>query len=232
MLLTCDERISVGDVASQALMSRLLTGLVLNESASVNQPLPMAFNVFAERCLEVEVAPEINDVSVAVSLSDKCWLEGEETRLDLVISLGKSVWGIQAFYTEAPDPAGMWWKAETLRMLSRRLGYDRAGMLFILPEQALLDAIRVKGVIRNCLIDLVRMGDPVARVSTWEMVLGILAQSGTSSLTDDLARFCEARNRKSEIKLSTSPSVPDSATWEALVLGTAGLIKRTAAQPP
>lgn len=231
MLLRYDDRISVGDIASQTLTNRLLTGLVLNEYASVNQPLPTAFNLFATRCLGLqEPSPsDLENASLAVSLSDRHWLEGQETRLDLVMSIGETLCGVEPVYTERPEAEEMWWQAETVRTLARHLGYGRAAMLFVMPEQALFQAIDEKGTVRNCLVDLVRMGDPVTKVATWEMLLDIIAQSGTPSLKDDLAKFCEARNRGSEIKLSTSPVVPDWATWEALVLGTAGLIKRTAA---
>jgi hypothetical protein len=221
MLITLG-RIADGDFGEESLTARFLVALILNEYASVNLPDGKAFRLFARRCLGID--PSFCDIKRGASAVEfkpnRCGTGGDNTKFDVILSLdgGRApcLWGIEAKYFYFLKVAQTEREIESIRALAIKKKYDTCGILFVLPEEALLKLIKKKGRVSQHIRCIMRQEDIHVRLASWEMIFGILTQVGPPEMRTEIEDYVRVRNENMacyRTKLSTNPIVEDCCDW-------------------
>jgi len=130
--------ISKGDFGEESLVGRFILALILNEYSTVNRPECQAFIEFGKRCLGHEFTKEdMNRGSATIEYqANRCSNHSDKTKFDATFSIEKDcVWGIEAKYFDSLSRDQINREAKAIENVSEYLGYKKAGVLFLLPEQ-------------------------------------------------------------------------------------------------
>lgn len=229
MLITLG-KISDGDYGEQSLTSRFLIGLVLNEYSIVNMPDGKAFREFGERCLGLHlplkrcIEKDIECATATVEFHVDRVVPAITTQFDILLTFEKEwIWGIEAKYFDVLEEAQIQEEIEAISKLAESLEYEKAGVLFIAPEEQLGWSVHQCDDVCKCLEKFIRTASACVRVASWEIIFEILIGYSPEKLGDDLSRYCKFRNnnRKSNYpyELDTKAQTSGYKQWERYITG-------------
>jgi hypothetical protein len=222
MLLTLG-KVSVGDYGEENLVARFLLGLVFNDYSVVNIPGGKAFHQFAQRCLGLPDTPlDGKRLTATVEFQpNRCGTGGDNTTFDALLTYEDEwVWGIEAKYFDTLKAEQVQRELAAIELLRSRLGYARAGVLFLVPEQHLGSTILEDAAVRKSLVEAANQQSPCLRLATWEIVFDILSRLGPPDLGHELAAWCNLRNQNTiySAKLSMTTRICSWRDWQEHLL--------------
>ncbi len=170
--------ISKGDYGEESLVGRFILALILNEYSAVNMPECQAFIEFGKRCLGYKFTKDdMNRGSATLEFqANRCSNHSDKTKFDAIFSIEKDcVWGIEAKYFDNLRGDQINREAKAIENVSKYLSYEKAGVLFLLPEQQLGTIVTSNShkVTRACISDLIIKDRILIRFTSWEIIFEI-----------------------------------------------------------
>lgn len=218
MLITTG-KVSAGDWGEQSLVARFLLALIFNEFSEVNKNGHKAFRIFCERCLGFTFSRKnMNECSATVEFqANRCMGKGDKTTFDLLFTIENDwVWGVEAKYFDTLKEDQIQREVKAIENISKHLGYNNSGVLFITPEEQLGTMVKKRKDVQKCLLNSVKNKKVRVRLASWEMIFQILIETGPDGLREAIENYCIIRNQNQNYtaELSCKPKVHDYLEWE------------------
>jgi len=108
---------------------------------------------------------------------------GDNTTLDAIFTIKKEwIWGIEAKYFDLLRKDQINREIRAVESLQKFLGYTKAGMIFILPEQQIGTIVKRDETTRKAIADYIVNSKVSISITSWEIVFDILKDSGVRQL--------------------------------------------------
>jgi hypothetical protein len=156
--------------------------------------------------------------------ANRCSNHPDKTKFDAIFSIEKKcVWGIEAKYFDNLWSEQIKREAKAIENVSKYLGYEKAGVLFLLPEQQLGTIVSSNSdkVIRACISDLITKGQISIRFTSWEIIFEIIKRCGNDKIKREIDQYCKFRNNNKRgytTDFSKKAKIKNWYDWNDLIL--------------